>query len=489
MCNCERSEATLTTTNGRVLPRGLRPLAMTLLIFFNSLASADVYIKITGANVKRAKLALGQLHPLPDAGQVNPALAKQVRAQVISDLEFANLFDFLSESTYAAYDNPRDLYNAKYDELSGLGASFMLKMGYKLEAGKLFMEAILYDVAGRKKVFGTRYQYPAAQFTRLVHAMSEDVLKELTGERGLFFSRVSMVCWSKRGRSPDKEVYIADSDGRNLLQLTNDRTVSLSPSWSPDGKFLTYAQFEYRVFAKGRQKRIVLKKHNLQNGDRKVLSAKEGMNSGATWMPNGKAIAATMSFTGRPEVYLIDPNNPAEPEPLSRNIQWRRMAGEGFQASQVSLLFEVEPSFSPDGSHMVISSRRTGHAMIYTVNMATKVATQLTFAGQYNATPAWSPKGDKILFAAQRTGEGNFDLYLIDPDGNNLARVTNGERPGRRVNSENPSWAPTGRHFVYASNEGGSYGVYIMTLDGQHRRKISPPDKECKTPNWGPAEG
>ena len=460
-----------------------------LVMLFCFAAHADVYIKITGANVKRAKLALGQLHPLPGATATNPNLAKQIRAQIISDLEFTNLFDFLVESTFASLDTSADLYNVRYDEMAELGASFLLKIGYKLEAGKLFMEAILHDIVGKKKIFGTRYQYPAAQFHRLVHAMSEDVLKELTGERGLFFSRVSMVCWDRRGKSPDKEVYLVDSDGRNLLKLTNDRTVSLSPSWSPDGKYLTYAQFEYRMFPKGKQKRIVLKKHNLQTGERKILSAKEGMNSGATWMPNGKAIAATMSFTGRPEIYLIDPNNPSEPEPLSRNIQWRKMAGEGFQASQLSLLFEVEPSFSPDGSQMVISSRRTGHAMIYTVDMATKVATQLTFAGQYNATPAWSPKGDKIIFAAQRTGEGNFDLYLIDPDGNNLARVTQGDRPGRRVNSENPSWAPTGRHFAYANSEGGVYGVYVMTVDGKYRRKISPPDKECKTPSWGPTEG
>lgn len=452
-------------------------------------ADAASYITITGANVRRAKIAVGQAHPLPDSGPANAELARKIRAQVISDLEFTNLFEFLNEATFAAHDGPRDLYGAKFDELQGLGASFMLKMGYRVDAGKLVMEALMYDVVGKKKIFGTRYQYPVSNYTRLVHALAEDVMKELTGERGLFFSRIAMVCWSRRGRSPDKEVYISDADGKNPIKLTSDGTVSLSPSWSPDGKFLTYAQYEYWRVGKIRTKRMVLKKHNLQTGDRKVLSAKEGMNSGAAWMPNGRQIAATMSFSGRPEVYMIDPNSPGEPEPLSRNIQWKRIVGEGFQTSSVSLLFEVEPSFSPDGKYMVISSRRTGHPMIYTVDMSSKVANQLTFAGQYNATPSWSPKGDKIIFAAQRTGEGNFDLYLIDPDGNNLARVTNGERAGRRVNSENPSWAPTGRHITFAANEGGVYGVYIMTLDGKHKRKISPADKECKTPSWGPAEG
>jgi TolB protein len=114
----------------------------------------------------------------------------------------------------------------------------------------------------------------------------------------------------------------------------------------------------------------------------------------------------------------------------------------------------------------------------------------LTFAGTYNASPAWSPKGDKIIFAAQRLEEGNFDLYLIDPDGNNLNRLTVGDRAGRRkVNSENPSWAPTGRHLAFSANEGGSYAVYVTTSDGSVVRKISPPGQQCMTPAWGPKEG
>ncbi len=121
--------------------------------------------------------------------------------------------------------------------------------------------------------------------------------------------------------------------------------------------------------------------------------------------------------------------------------------------------------------------------------MGTKIAKQLTFAGVYNATPAWSPKGDKIVFAAQRTPNGNFDLYIIDPDGNNLARLTKGDIGRRGINHENPSWSATGRHLAFASNVGGKYAIYIMTSDALIRRRVSPPDKECTSPSWGPWEG
>jgi Tol biopolymer transport system component len=92
------------------------------------------------------------------------------------------------------------------------------------------------------------------------------------------------------------------------------------------------------------------------------------------------------------------------------------------------------------------------------------------------------------MFAAQRLEEGNFDLFLIDPDGNNLQRVTVGDRPGRKVNSENPSWAATGRHLVYASNDDGAYAIYLTNIDQTIKRRISPPGLSCTNPSWSPPE-
>lgn len=466
-----------------------RHLAL-ILLFVVGVAQAEIYISVSGATVKKAKFAMGAVHPAADNTAPDPELAKKVSDQVKQDIDFINLFDSINPTLFANADQPKDYQKGNYETFASLGASFALKMAYKVQAGKLVLEALLFDVPGKKKIFGTRYQYPANQYQKLVHVMSEDILKAVTGERGLFNSRIVMVCReTRRKKNPPKEVYIADTDGRNMKQLTGDETLSLSPSWHPNGKSITYTQFEWRVSRGQRKKGTVLKRHDLGTGNRTVLSAKEGMNSGASWSPDGNRVAMTLSYSGRPEIYLVSGSG-GDPEPFSRGIQWKKSTGDGFQQTSVSLLFDVEPSWAPDGKRLVMSSARTGHPMIYVVDVAGRVATQLTFAGQYNASPAWSPKGDRIVFAAQRLAEGNFDLYMIDPDGNNLTRLTIGDREGRRkVNSENPSWAPTGRHIAYGSNDGGTYGVWVMSVDGQFRRKISPPDKECTTPSWGPVEG
>ncbi len=462
-------------------------LALVALLTIPS-ARADIDITISGAKVRKAKIAVGTPH-FAGGGTQDPALAKKAHDEILSDLEFANLFEILPKEAFAALDTSATAA-VSFDEWKKLNVSFYLRLAYQVNGGNLSLDATLFDVPGEKKVFGTRYQFVSGQYYRLVHALTEDILQAISGERGLFFSRILMVCQpSQRMKSPPKDVYVVDPDGRNLIQLTNDKTISVSPSWIPDGKSISYTQYDWVYSGKVRKKGTVLKRHNLTNGRRNVISSREGMNSGAAWKPDGSKVAATLSFTGRPELYLIDPAQPGSPEPLSRNIQWQKVGG-GFHTNNVNLLFEVEPSWAPDGKQMVISSARTRHPMIYVVDMETKVARQLTFAGIYNASPAWSPKGDKIVFSAQRLEEGNFDLYLIDPDGNNLQRLTTGDRAGRKkVNSENASWAPTGRHLAYASNEGGKYSVYVTTVDGSVTRKISPPGQQCMTPSWGPKEG
>ena len=462
-----------------------------LSLFFSVTAFGEIYITVTGANVKRAKLALGELHPLPGVKSRNTALEKRVYQQLKDDLDLINLFDPINPKLFTDLDTARNFYTTKYSDWSVLQASFLLKLGYRMEKNQFVLEALFYDIPGEKKIFGTRYTYPPSQYARLVHALSEDILKAVTGEKGLFFSRVVMSCRNLRQRkSPPKEIYVVDPDGRNFTPLTRDKTLSLSPTWHPNGKQIAYMQYEFRGRGKNRKKATVLKVHDLRTGKRKVISDRPGMNSGAAFSQDGSRLAFTMSFTGRPEIYIVDPNNPSNPEPLSRSIQWRRLSGSGFHKNNVSTLFDVEPSWSPDGKQVVISSARTGHPMIYIVDLASKEARQLTFAGTYNSSPSWSPTGDKILFAAQRTDFGNFDIYQIDADGNNLSRLTSGTRPGKRrgVNSENPSWAPTGRHLAFSSNEGGTYAVYVMSGDGRIKRQISPKGYECHTPNWSPSE-
>jgi TolB protein len=451
-----------------------------------TLCQGEIYLSVTGAGVRRAKIAVGEIKNL--GGGADTGHASRIRSQIMSDLELINLFEFIPDSAAIAADKESGS-DMDYTKWSPLGATFALRVGYRLESDKISLEAQFFDIPGQKRIFGQSYQSGSNNTTRIIHELSENILKALTGEKGLFKSRILMVCHDlSQRRSPAKEIYIADSDGNNLLALTADKTLSLSPAWMNDGSNISYTQFEFLISRGVRKRGAVLKKHNLATGARSVLYFKDGMNSGAAWSENGNRGVVTMSFTGKPELYFISPNGSSEPEPLSRNLQLKSMTQSAPQTVNPNLLFEVEASWSPNGRELVFSSARSGSPMIYIADLNSNLTRQITFAGKYNATPAWSPKGDKILFAAQRAPNGNFDIYSIEPSGNNLSRITVGDQGRRRINHENPSWGPTGRHFAIASNETGNYAIYVLTDDGALKRRISPEGKECKSPKWGPTE-
>jgi len=116
-----------------------------------AISDAKIYITITGAKVKKAKLAIGKLHALPDFKPKSNQLALSVHKEIFSDLEFTNVFEFVKPDAFTAFDEAKDLYSIKYEEWALVDTAFVLKLGYKLVGTNFILEAMLYDIAGEKK--------------------------------------------------------------------------------------------------------------------------------------------------------------------------------------------------------------------------------------------------------------------------------------------------------------------------------------------------
>jgi len=89
--------------------------------------------------------------------------------------------------------------------------------------------------------------------------------------------------------------------------------------------------------------------------------------------------------------------------------------------------------------------------------------------------PHWSPDGSRIAFLSER--DSSQDIWLMDPDGGNLLRLTNTpEREGYLV------WSPDGNRLVFEVNESGNSDLYIINKDGSgltrliHSQGIADPD-------------
>jgi TolB protein len=104
---------------------------------------------------------------------------------------------------------------------------------------------------------------------------------------------------------------------------------------------------------------------------------------------------------------------------------------------------------------------------------------RLTYDGGYNTAPAWSPDGRWIAYEA-RVG-GQFDLWLIDPEGQG-----NGPLVTHPRSDENPSWAPDGRKLVFHSARSGRPEIYTIDVDGENLRALTQGAGEDTAPHWGP---
>jgi len=82
-----------------------------------------------------------------------------------------------------------------------------------------------------------------------------------------------------------------------------------------------------------------------------------------------------------------------------------------------------------------------------------------------DSQPAGSPDGSRIVFMSQR--EGNWEIFSVNVDGSNMARLTN-----NRINDGMPCWSPDGNSIAFASDEDSLWGVWVMNADGSNRRKL-----------------
>jgi len=102
------------------------------------------------------------------------------------------------------------------------------------------------------------------------------------------------------------------------------------------------------------------------------------------------------------------------------------------------------------------------------VNVNTGRSRRLTFKGDYNTSPAWSPKGDLIAYT---TRSGGFHIMTISPTGGDPKEVAAGE---------DPSWAPDGRYLVFSQRR----RLYIASKDGRSVKQLTAGGGDDTSPAW-----
>lgn len=452
-------------------------LSLCLLIIFCGATgqTQQSYIKMGEAKSKKSVLAFPYFNNLGSAnsGAVT-ASAAEIYNLAKRNLELSTYFQMMANAAFLedpAKTNvkpaPKEENGFKFEPLRTAGAEFLIRTGYSVINSDIVVEMYLYHVPQGKLVIGKRYKSTLSQSKQVAHTLANDVLEALTGVRGSFMSK--LVTTSDRAGGQAKEVYSMDWDGSNVEKLSQHKSSALSPNWSADGKKVAYSVFT--TFIRKNSSRLTnvsLYVLDLATNKRTLTSYRPGVNSGATFSPDGKYIYLGMSQgSGAADIYKIDLNG----EIINRLTKGPAGA------------INVEPSLSPDGNKMAFSSERGGRPMIYVMNTDGSNVKRLTFSGVYNSSPTWSPDGKKIAFAGQ--AESHFDIFSMNADGSGLTRVTSAKKAnGQAAHNEDPSFSPDSRYVVYTSNRTGKNQIFISTIDGTEERRVTNDTYNYYKPKW-----
>jgi TolB protein len=433
---------------------------------------SGIYIKLGEARTKKSLMAFPALQYFgsPTSVARNQSVGAEIFSIVTNDLTVSSYFQFIKPSAFLEAAGNTSLLPAsgqaagfKFQNWTAIGADFLIKAGFSIVGDEITLETYTYHVTLGKLILGKKYKGRVSIARRLAHTFADDILKSLTGKEGMFLSRV--VVSSDRGMSKGKEIFVLDWDGANISQVSNHRSIALSPAWSFDGKKIAYTAYVKRVGSKFRNADVLLL--DLPTGQRSLISYRQGINSGASFSPDGKSIYLTISQGTNPDIYKIN--------------------YDGSLAAKITNgpagAMNVEPNISSDGKKMVFSSDRAGKPMIYTMDVDGTDIKRLTLAGVFNSSPSWSPDGKKIAFAGQ--SEDHFDIFVMDSDGSDMIRLTSAKKSnGKWASNEDPSFSPDGRFVIYTSNRTGKNQIYISTADGSEERPITKDDYNYFKPKW-----
>ena len=311
--------------------------------------------------------------------------------------------------------------------------------------------------------------------------------------------------WSKDGRqlvfqserepgNPFYQIYVMDMDSGNTTRVSpgagkttcafiNPETGDIlfsSTHHDPRSKQLQDEELKFR--ASGQERRyswdydpeMEIYVRSRQSGALRRLTNKRGYDAEASFSPDGQWIV----FSSTRDAYDRE-LSPAERKQVETDpsyfgeIYIMRADADGSGPRRLTNVrgYDGGPFFAPDGKRIIW--RRFDEAGliadIWTMNLDGTDQRQLTNFKAMSWAPYIHPSGQYVIFASNKLGFENFELFLVDIEGR--------KEPVRVTHTDGfdglPVPSPDGRQLAWTSNRGGGREGQIFLAQWNHQAALA----------------
>ena len=404
-------------------------------------------IEITGGTEAALPIAI-----VPFGGEGFSA-PEDISAVIQNDLSRSGRFEPLPEADLISQPHEKSEINFKDWRLLRSEGLLVGKVS-SLDGETYQVQFQLFDVYKGQQLIGKRYQVPASGLRRLAHQISDQVYQALTGEIGVFSTRLAFVSVNNNADGSKRyTLQVSDSDGANPRTVLQSKQPILSPNWASDGERLAYVSFE-----NGKAEVFV---QEMRSGRRNSVAAFKGLNSAPAWSPDGKRLALTLSKAGNPEIYILE-----------------LASGKLSRVTHNSQAIDTEAVWMPNSRELLFTSDRGGRPQIYKVSIDGGRAKRMTFEGRYNASPDISIDGRTLAMVHGLNGK--FYIAVQDLETGAVQILTESGR------DESPSFAPNGRMILYATEKKGHGELAAVSVDGRIHQRLGESGRDVREPAWSP---
>jgi len=251
----------------------------------------------------------------------------------------------------------------------------------------------------------------------------------------------------------DSATYVA---GKKIISEKNAGKTNLSPSLSPDGKYLAFFSekdiFTFDLYLADAETGKIIKKLSSITLNHEIDDFSFNESAG-TWSPDSKKFAFVIFKNGKNKLAIVD----VERAKIIDEIEFDNVPSF------------CNPEWSPDGRHIVFSGLVEGIADLYTYNTHTGNITKLTDSFSSEIHPAWSPDGNFVVFVDEEMNKDRkakkFTPYLkiIDIRTKEVQKLD--VFPG--ADKLNPRFSHDGRLIYFLSNSDGFRNLFAYDLDSE----------------------